>query len=147
MRVLVPLRSFDVGQKEDLYNHVKAVVWQNYIPSGKTFSITARVDHHQFNNSLYAAQVTLSHVVKSNSFFLCLKFACMQLCKDAIVDQYKEQGAERPNVDVKEPDIQIQVFVHEGTYSLLYYTLTSLSVPRTRPHPHVFLLHNRKRSN
>lgn len=92
MRVLLPLRSFEVREKMDLYEQIKSVDWRPYIPAGRTFAIVAKVDHPHFTNTHYAAQ----------------------LCKDAIVDQYRERSVERPDVNAQNPDVQVQVFVHEG---------------------------------
>lgn len=71
MRVLLPLRSFEVREKMDLYEQVKSVNWRSYMPTGRTFAISARVDHPEFKNTLYAAQVCL--------FRSCVSFAELQL--------------------------------------------------------------------
>ena len=46
--------------------------------------------HRQLRNSLYAAQVL----------------------KDAICDQMKEDTGDRPNINVKNPDVQLNLFIH-----------------------------------
>jgi hypothetical protein len=40
---------------------VKSVDWSPYIPTGSTFAVSAKVDHPQFRNTHYAAQVPLLH--------------------------------------------------------------------------------------
>lgn len=90
-RVLLPIEAFRCFDQKALYKGGRAVDWSLYLPPGKTFAIDANVKHRQLRNSLYAAQVL----------------------KDAICDQLKELRGGRPSVNVKNPDVQINLFIHD----------------------------------
>lgn len=90
-RVLLPISRFRCHTPKTLYQTLSKIDWMQYIPNNKTFAIDANVHHHEFRNSLYAAQVA----------------------KDAICDQYRERtGGKRPNIDVANPDVQLNLFIH-----------------------------------
>lgn len=88
-RVLLPLLNFRCANKEQLYESAKRIPWEKYIPFGKTIAIDANVNHPMLRNSLFASQVM----------------------KDAICDRLKELRGERPSVDLKNPDIQLNLFI------------------------------------
>lgn len=88
-RVLLPLAQFACPDTDTLYNEAKKIPWADYIDISKTFAIDANINHPQIRHSLYGAQ----------------------LVKDAICDVIREKKGERPSVDVKNPDIQLNVFI------------------------------------
>lgn len=88
-RVLVPIKHFRCRDRKVLYQNCAEIDWLSYIPKGKTFAIDANVKNPQLRNSLFAAQVM----------------------KDAICDQFREKFGERPNVDTRNPDIQLNLFI------------------------------------
>lgn len=90
-RVLMPLASFRCYEAKSLYGGIIKIDWLSYIGSGKTFAIDANVSHPRLRNSLFAAQVA----------------------KDAICDQIRSRTGSRPNVDVKDPDVQLNLFIHD----------------------------------
>ncbi len=89
-RVLLPLIKFECRDQKDLYTYASKIDWPLYIPKGKTFAIDAHVDHDQLRNSLYAAQVV----------------------KDAVCDVFRASTGDRPSVEPKQPDIQLNLFIH-----------------------------------
>lgn len=89
-RVLLPISKFRCFDQKALYRGGREVDWSQYIPTAKTFAIDANVKHRQLTNSLYAAQVL----------------------KDAICDQLKEIRGIRPNINVANPDVQLNLFIH-----------------------------------
>lgn len=91
-RVLLPLADFFCYDQRGLYKGASKIDWCSYIPPGKTIAIDANVNHKHLRNSLFAAQVV----------------------KDAICDQLREVRGERPDVDVKTPDVQLNLFIHEN---------------------------------
>ena len=97
-RVLCPLKSFSCRNRNDIYQAAREVPWLNFFKGDETFAIDANVSHPNLSNSLFAAQVM----------------------KDAICDQIREKTGKRPNVDVKNPDIQLNLFIHynKGIISL-----------------------------
>lgn len=89
-RVLLPLLGFKCYDQKSLYHCASNIDWLPLIPPHKTFAIDANVNHKNLRNSLFAAQIV----------------------KDAICDQIREKTGERPNVNPKEPDIQLNLFIH-----------------------------------
>lgn len=99
-RVLLPLAKFRCQGRHDLYRMASEIHWENYIPSDKTIAIDANVSHPALRNSLYAAQVM----------------------KDAICDRLREQRGERPSVDVANPDVQLNLFIHDSAATISFDT-------------------------
>jgi len=90
-RVLLPIQKFTCHNKESIYDNGMKINWSELIPKGKTFAIDGNVSHPALKNSLYAIQVL----------------------KDAICDSIRDKRGSRPDVDIKEPDVQINLFIHE----------------------------------
>lgn len=99
-RVLLPIKKFRCQDSKALYQEVSEIDWKKYIPRKKTIAIDANVTHPLLKNSLYAAQVT----------------------KDAICDQLRERTGERPSVDSKNPDIQLNLFIRNFSAILSFDT-------------------------
>lgn len=89
IKVLKPIASFRVVREEDLYKNVKAIAWDTYLKTTGTLAVDATVHHSVFTHSKYTA----------------LK------AKDAIVDRFREQTGERPNIDLRFPDLKINVHI------------------------------------
>lgn len=90
-RVLLPLAEFKCYDDKALYRAIGNVDWGRYLTNGKTFAIDANVTHRLIKNSHYAALVV----------------------KDAICDQLRDRTGRRPNIDVKNPDVQLNLFIHD----------------------------------
>jgi putative N6-adenine-specific DNA methylase len=90
-RVLLPIQRFNCYNKESIYQNGMKINWSELIPRGKTFAIDGNVSHPGIRNSLYAVQVL----------------------KDAICDSIRDKRGTRPDVDIKEPDVQINLFIHQ----------------------------------
>lgn len=99
-RVLLPLVQFRCRDKQALYSAVSEINWRRYLRKGMTFAIDANVHHRQLRNSLFAAQVT----------------------KDAICDKMRELTGQRPNIDLQNPDVQLNLFIHEDKAVLSFDT-------------------------
>lgn len=91
-RVLWPIASFPCADKNDLYRSSKQIDWSRYLSLKTTFSIDPNVDHPNLRNSLFAAMVV----------------------KDAICDLFREKTKARPNIQVSDPDVQLNLFIHNG---------------------------------
>lgn len=89
-RVLLPLTRFKCYNRQSLYDEAAKVDWLAFIQPNVTFAIDANVQHPQLRNSLFAAQVL----------------------KDAICDQIREKAGRRPSVDVQNPDVQLNLYIH-----------------------------------
>lgn len=89
-RVLFPLIEFRCTDKEALYGASRKIDWARWIQEGETFAIDANVSHPNIRNSLFGAQVM----------------------KDGVCDAIRETRGTRPSVDVKTPDVQLHLFIH-----------------------------------
>lgn len=89
IKILKPIETFKVTGEQDLYNKIKDIAWEKYLKPTGTLAIDATIHSELFTHSLYIAQKT----------------------KDAIVDRFREQTGERPNVDLKFPDLKVNVHI------------------------------------
>ena len=89
IKILKPIHQFTVRNETDLYNKVNAMSWEEYLTPRNTLAIDATVHSHLFNHSKYIALKT----------------------KDAIVDRFRDQTGNRPNVDLRFPDLKINVHI------------------------------------
>jgi len=93
VRILKPIKSFKVDSEEDLYNKIRLIEWEQYLKLDGTFAIDAVTNSEKFTHSYYLA-------LKS---------------KDAIADYFRDKYGKRPNVDVKHPDLQINIHIQKDT--------------------------------
>ena len=88
-RVLAPILTFKCHSTDQLYKKAKQINWSDFLSPGNTFAVFSNVSDSKINNSHYAS--------------LCIK--------DAIVDSFREQTGKRPDVNSKDPDLWINLFV------------------------------------
>lgn len=91
LRVLVPIANFKAHNEHELYEQVKNIDWSEYLSIHKTFAVDGVTSGETFTHSHYVALKT----------------------KDAIADQFSEQLGKRPCVEVKSPDVRINVHIFE----------------------------------
>ena len=91
-RILAPLIVFDCHSEKYLYKTAQQLDWTQFLTLTKTFAITSNVADSNIRNSQYAGQIL----------------------KDAIVDQFREKTGERPSVDTHNPDLQLNLYIHEN---------------------------------
>lgn len=96
LRVLVFITEFEVRNERELYENVKKIKWEEYFGTENTFAIDSHVNSRLFNHANFLALKT----------------------KDAVVDRFRDLTGIRPSVDVKDPDIRIDVHVRNSTVSL-----------------------------
>jgi 23S rRNA (guanine2445-N2)-methyltransferase len=89
IKILKPIKTFKVFNEQDLYNQVYKMSWEDYIKPTGSLAIDATVHSTVFTHSKYIALKT----------------------KDAIVDKFRETSGERPNVDLRFPDLKINVHI------------------------------------
>ncbi|WP_461534468.1 THUMP domain-containing class I SAM-dependent RNA methyltransferase [Sinomicrobium sp.] len=89
LKIVKPLRSFRVRNEDDLYQTVKKIRWEDIMSVDNTLAVDAVVHSEKFNHSLYVALKT----------------------KDAVVDRFREMKGRRPDVDIKHPDLRINVHI------------------------------------
>lgn len=88
-RVLLNLKEFEAWSPESLYDGVQSVDWSAHLNASQTLAV-----------DFGASQSGITH-----SHFGALK------TKDAIVDQFMHKQNVRPNVDTKNPDLRINVYI------------------------------------
>ena len=96
IRILKPIRHFKAGSADDVYEEVKKIDWGKYIEKGKTFSVDSVVYSDEFRNSRFVTYKV----------------------KDAIVDQFRENTGDRPNISVSNPDIRLNIHIAEDKATL-----------------------------
>ena len=91
LRVLKPIAKFSVNSAEQLYDNVKRINWPQYLDLNGTFAIDETVGSSVF----------------SHTKFVALK------AKDAIADRFRMKFGRRPSVDVRNPDLRINIHIYK----------------------------------
>jgi putative N6-adenine-specific DNA methylase len=89
LKILKPIATFTAKNPDEVYEKIKEINWQEYIPGKKTFAIDAVVHSETFTHS---------------------KFVSYRV-KDAIVDWFTEKEFPRPSVRINNPDMQIHLHI------------------------------------
>ncbi len=93
LRVLMPIKSFEVEDEEDLYQKVKKLNWAQYLTPDDTLAINCSLQSTLFSNSQFLERKT----------------------KDAIVDNLRDIYGKRPYVDLNNPTLRIHLYVKHKT--------------------------------
>ena len=88
-RVLVPIASFKAQKADDIYEHVKALDWFEFMTLKTTFQIDATVYSDYFRHSQFVTYRV----------------------KDAIVDYWMEREGQRPNVRLEGADLYLNIHI------------------------------------
>ncbi len=88
-RILLQIDAFDAPEPDALYYGIQRTDWQAHLNPGGSIAVDFVTTRSQINHSLYGAQRV----------------------KDAIVDQLRDATGARPDVDIKSPDVRINVFL------------------------------------
>ncbi|MDZ7789324.1 MAG: bifunctional 23S rRNA (guanine(2069)-N(7))-methyltransferase RlmK/23S rRNA (guanine(2445)-N(2))-methyltransferase RlmL [Xanthomonadales bacterium] len=90
-RVLLPIADFDAEDDHGLYRGVGTIDWSAHLGPDNTLAVDFTGIKAAISHSRFAAQRV----------------------KDAVVDQLRETAGGRPSVDVREPDVRINVHMHD----------------------------------
>lgn len=96
LKILKPIDSFNIVSEEELYRKVFQLDWSRFMDVSGSLAVDATVHSPYFKHTKYVALKT----------------------KDAIVDQFRKVTGKRPNVDVKTPDLRINVHIENKTCTL-----------------------------
>lgn len=96
VKVLVPFASFYAHHENQLYKRVRDIDWTQFMTQRQTLAIDATTHSDIFHHSKFTALKT----------------------KDAIVDQFRDRFGVRPSVDVDNPDLRINVHIHDKLVTL-----------------------------
>ena len=86
-RILLPLAEFDAATDDALYAGVQGIDWAQHLAPHATLAVDANTAQSKLTHSQYLAQRV----------------------KDAVVDQFRQHGQARPDVDTEEPDVRINL--------------------------------------
>lgn len=106
-RVLLKLGEFPAADGDALYAGVRRIDWREVIGAGQTFAVEFTSRASALTHTLFGAQRV----------------------KDAIVDQWRDAGLERPNVDTRSPDVPVHLHV-ERDNGTAYLDLSGKSLHR-----------------
>ena len=116
LRILRPIHQFEAFNEDRLYKAVYEYDWEPWLKLNQTFAIDTTLFSRHFRHSKYVALKT----------------------KDAIVDQFRKRYGRRPSIDTRNPDIRLQLHVHDKRFTV---SLDSSGEPlfkrgyRGRSHP------------
>lgn len=96
IKILKPIKTFSVSNEDDLYKQVYNIKWEKYLKATGSLAIDATVHSKHFTHSKFIALKT----------------------KDAIVDRFRDNGGVRPNVDLRFPDLKINVHIDRSVCTI-----------------------------
>jgi putative N6-adenine-specific DNA methylase len=91
-RILAPLVSFNCRTPEQLYKKAREITWMDFISAKGTFAVFGNVSDSSITNSHYAS---------------------LRL-KDAVADSFREKSGGRPDVDTRDPDIWLNIYIRSN---------------------------------
>jgi len=86
-RILLPLAEFDAPGDEALYRGIQDIDWTAHLQASATLAVDADTSQSQLTHSQFIARRV----------------------KDAVVDQFSRKLGARPDVEVEEPDLRINL--------------------------------------
>ncbi len=92
LRILQPYTLFDAPDEQTLYEEIGKIDWSKHFSLHQTFSINSTISHSNLSHTQFVSQKA----------------------KDAIVDQFRDNTGDRPNVDTESPDFRIDLHIHEN---------------------------------
>ncbi|MDJ0861068.1 MAG: bifunctional 23S rRNA (guanine(2069)-N(7))-methyltransferase RlmK/23S rRNA (guanine(2445)-N(2))-methyltransferase RlmL [Gammaproteobacteria bacterium] len=95
-RVLLQLDRFPARTPQQLYAGIQATTWSQHVAPSGTLAVDLHSADSQIRHSRYGAQVV----------------------KDAIVDQLRAQYGTRPSVELKRPDVRVNVYLRNDIATL-----------------------------
>jgi putative N6-adenine-specific DNA methylase len=96
LRVLEPVGEFPAESSDELYAGARELPWEELIAPGQTFAVSASGSAPGLSHTRFVEQRT----------------------KDAIVDRLRELRGDRPDVEVRSPDVLAIVHLGEGRCSI-----------------------------
>jgi putative N6-adenine-specific DNA methylase len=96
LRILRPLKSFDLPDQEALYDNIAAIAWEELLEPSSSIAVDSIISDAVFTNSQYVSLKT----------------------KDAIVDRLRTKWGSRPSVNLDDPDLRINVHIYKQNCSV-----------------------------
>ena len=98
IRILKPYKTFTIRNEHDLYNQLQKIHWEEFLFTDKTFAVNSTVSSPNFTHSHYVSLKT----------------------KDAIVDYFRDRYDKRPSIDLKHPDLYINIHIQNTTCTVSF---------------------------
>ena len=89
IKILKPIKKFRVKNEAELYSKIKEIKWENFLDVNGSLAVGSTLSGSLFTHSQYVSLKT----------------------KDAIVDRFRDKFGSRPNVDLRHPDIKIDIHI------------------------------------
>ena len=89
IKILKPIKKFRVKDEAELYSKIKDIQWENFLDVDGTLAVGSTVSGSIFTHSQYISLKT----------------------KDAIVDRFRDKFGSRPNIDLRHPDLKIDIHI------------------------------------
>jgi len=96
LRILKPLKSFELKDQQALYDSVTDIAWEEFLQPSGSLAVDSIISDSVFTNSQYVSLKT----------------------KDAIVDRLRSKWGTRPSVNLDDPDLRINVHIFKQTCSV-----------------------------
>ena len=96
IKILKPILQFNVKDENELYKKIKDIAWEKYVDVDATLAVSATLSGDRFTHSQYITLKT----------------------KDAIVDRFRDLTGKRPNIDLRFPDLKIDVHIDRNRCSV-----------------------------
>ena len=96
LKILKPIFYFKATNETNLYTGIAKIKWNNYLQPHQTFVIDTTVHSDYFKHSQFVSQK----------------------CKDAIVDQFRNETGQRPSIDKDYPDVRINIHIAKDQVSV-----------------------------
>ena len=94
IKILKPIRSFKFKDQEDFYNNLYKINWEKHLDKNGSFLVSSIIFHSElFNHSNYVSQKV----------------------KDAVVDRFRDLFKKRPDVELKHPDLRINIHINRNS--------------------------------
>ena len=94
--ILIEVDSFTIRDEKDLYKKTLRIDWSAYFNVEKTFAVKGSVNSDMFRHSQYPNLVV----------------------KDAICDAFREDTGKRPDVELRSPNIMIDLHINDNKVTI-----------------------------
>lgn len=96
LSILVEITQFRIREEKDLYKQAMKINWTEFFTIDKSFAVKGAIHSKVFSHSQYP--------------FL--------LVKDAIVDRFKQEQGDRPDVNLKNPQLVFDLYVKDNLVTI-----------------------------
>ena len=96
--ILVEITTFKIKSEDDLYRQALKINWSNFFDVKKTFAVRGAIFSDLFTSTHYPNL----------------------LLKDAVVDHFREKDGNRPDIELKRPQVMLDLYInnYEATISV-----------------------------